>query len=215
MKITDIQIGHYGVWKHLALAFAECRAECVLRTERSRQNHAAAVHSRCAVWPAIWELGTPSREHRRPRLGGFAEVFRGRAVLRSPPLVPAEGAGDVELQELDPHLAWNTEPDWALADSQNFDGPACEGPAAEAALQALLSHADARLFRHVFAIGLSELQVLATLHDEEVAREIYGLSLGIEGRKLLKVSAGTRIAAAVSLQCKSNRSRNGSNAMRS
>jgi uncharacterized protein YhaN len=41
------------------------------------------------------------------------------------------------------------------------------------------------VFENVFAIGLYELQELATLEDQEVAEHIYSLSLGLDGQQLL------------------------------
>ncbi|QDT30142.1 chromosome segregation protein [Gimesia panareensis] len=44
------------------------------------------------------------------------------------------------------------------------------------------------VYENVFAIGLNELQELGTLHGDQVARHIYGLSLGPEGQAILDVS---------------------------
>ncbi|MCH7988707.1 MAG: AAA family ATPase [Planctomycetes bacterium] len=52
-----------------------------------------------------------------------------------------------------------------------------------------LEETNAKLFNHVFAVGLQELQELATLHDEDVARHIYGLTLGPEGQTLIHTFA--------------------------
>ncbi|MHC4880314.1 MAG: AAA family ATPase [Planctomycetota bacterium] len=41
------------------------------------------------------------------------------------------------------------------------------------------------VFENVFAIGLYELQELATLEDNDVAEHIYSLSLGLDGQQLL------------------------------
>ncbi|MCA9055697.1 MAG: AAA family ATPase, partial [Planctomycetaceae bacterium] len=59
------------------------------------------------------------------------------------------------------------------------------GGTAEERLSRLLSNAKEGLYENVFAIGLEELQQLGTLTGEEVARHIYGLSLGSEGRRIL------------------------------
>jgi uncharacterized protein YhaN len=67
-----------------------------------------------------------------------------------------------------------------------------QGGAAEDRLQRLLSHAKESLFENVFAIGLEELQQLGTLSGEEVARHIYGLSLGSEGRRILTAHAAAQ-----------------------
>lgn len=48
----------------------------------------------------------------------------------------------------------------------------------------IVGHLDARLFQSVFALGLPELQQLGTLEDEVVARHIYAMTLGPQGRQL-------------------------------
>ncbi len=53
-------------------------------------------------------------------------------------------------------------------------------------VQKLLGSASESLFKDVFAIGLSELQQLATLSGDEVAAQIYGLSLGREGEQIVR-----------------------------
>ncbi len=53
------------------------------------------------------------------------------------------------------------------------------------------------MFENVFAVGLNELQELATLEDDQVAHHIYGLTLGPTGQKLLDAtrSLGSQEAA--------------------
>lgn len=46
------------------------------------------------------------------------------------------------------------------------------------------------IFQNIFAIGLHELQQLATLNGDDVARHIYGLSLGPEGEQILQAHQG-------------------------
>lgn len=55
----------------------------------------------------------------------------------------------------------------------------------EAELARVLGGAGEGLFENVFAIGLEELQELATLDGADVARHVYGLSLGLEGERVL------------------------------
>lgn len=45
------------------------------------------------------------------------------------------------------------------------------------------------VYENVFAIGLNELQELGTLHGDQVAEHIYGLSLGPEGQAILDASS--------------------------
>lgn len=53
------------------------------------------------------------------------------------------------------------------------------------AMSLLLSETDENIFADVFAVGVRELQQLSTLGNEQVAEYIYGLSLGPQGRRLL------------------------------
>jgi len=65
---------------------------------------------------------------------------------------------------------------------------------AETLLAGLLHGTDEALFENVFAVGLPELQVMATLAGDEVAHHIYGLTLGPTGRKLLDATAVLELA---------------------
>ena len=67
---------------------------------------------------------------------------------------------------------------------------------ADELLSELLCGTGESLFRNVFAVGLKELQELATLRDADVARHIYGLSLGPEGTSLLAAARSAEIEAA-------------------
>jgi uncharacterized protein YhaN len=51
------------------------------------------------------------------------------------------------------------------------------------------------VFESIFAIGLYELQELATLESREVAEHIYSLSLGLDGQELLELIDGVRSAS--------------------
>ena len=69
---------------------------------------------------------------------------------------------------------------------------------AEALLKTFVGGTSEPIFENVFAIGLQELQELATLDGEEVARHIYGISLGPDGERILKAQyASDREAAAL------------------
>ncbi len=61
----------------------------------------------------------------------------------------------------------------------------------EALLKNLLGGITEPIYENIFAIGLNELQELATLDGEEVARHIYGISLGMDGERILKAHFGS------------------------
>ncbi len=54
-------------------------------------------------------------------------------------------------------------------------------------MEEMLSGTDGKLFESVFAVGLPELQQFATLNEEEVARHLYGLTLGPQGSLLMEL----------------------------
>ncbi len=191
MKITDIQIERYGVWQHLALPLRSAGLNVFYGP-----NEAGKTTLLHFIRDVLYHL--PEQNADRTHLGNqkrswngalrithegrFCEIQRGTET---------DGQSTVEFQELDPRLAWNTEPDWGLADSSEFDSGAesHEDRSTEESLDEILAQTNATLFRHVFAIGLSELQELSTLQAEEVAQQIYGLSLGLEGTRLLALCA--------------------------
>ena len=51
----------------------------------------------------------------------------------------------------------------------------------------LVSDVSESVYENIFAIGLYELQELATLESKEVAEHIYSLSLGLDGQQLLRL----------------------------
>ena len=55
----------------------------------------------------------------------------------------------------------------------------------EDALNRLLHGVTADVYEHIFAVGLTELQELATLEGEEVAERIYEMSLGRDGERIV------------------------------
>jgi len=57
-------------------------------------------------------------------------------------------------------------------------------------LRSIVSNTPEAMFQNIFAIGLNELQQLATLNGDDVARHIYGLSLGPEGEQIFRAHSG-------------------------
>jgi|GEM_PF-297631 len=62
------------------------------------------------------------------------------------------------------------------------------GTSGQTLLTSLHAGVNESVYENVFAIGLNELQELGTLHGDQVAQHIYGLSLGPEGQAILDVS---------------------------
>ncbi|MCA9062640.1 MAG: AAA family ATPase, partial [Planctomycetaceae bacterium] len=67
-----------------------------------------------------------------------------------------------------------------------------EGLSADQALEDLLNNTSESLYADIFAVGVRELQQLATLGTDQVSEYIYGLSLGPQGRQILDSIAAVR-----------------------
>ncbi|QDT93921.1 DUF4332 domain-containing protein [Gimesia algae] len=61
-------------------------------------------------------------------------------------------------------------------------------------LTSLQAGVNESVYENVFAIGLNELQELGTLHGDQVAQHIYGLTLGPEGQAILDASKQVRLS---------------------
>lgn len=69
------------------------------------------------------------------------------------------------------------------------EGPITDGTSL---VRDLVGNVSEKLYENVFAIGLPELQTLASLEAQEVAEHIYSVSMGLEGRRLLRIIDETR-----------------------
>ncbi len=67
-----------------------------------------------------------------------------------------------------------------------------EGIEKNIALQNILSDTSEDVYADIFAVGVRELQQLATLGTNQVAEYIYGLSLGPQGRQILDALADVK-----------------------
>jgi len=67
-----------------------------------------------------------------------------------------------------------------------------EGLDKEVAVNNILSGTSEEVYTDIFAVGVRELQQLATLGTNQVAEYIYGLSLGRQGRQILDALADVR-----------------------
>ncbi len=63
------------------------------------------------------------------------------------------------------------------------------GVSSQDLLTSLHAGVNESVYENVFAIGLNELQELSTLHGDQVAQHIYGLTLGPEGQAILDASS--------------------------
>ncbi|QDU39121.1 hypothetical protein Mal4_34560 [Maioricimonas rarisocia] len=172
MRITDLQIERFGVWRDLSLPLAEDGISVFYGpNEAGKSTLMRFIRGILYGFP-----GGASSAKVRPGDGDHAAV----GAL----CIEADGRSLTLRRKAEP----GTRGQLAISGHPAIDDP-------EATLEQLLGGTSESVFENVFAIGLHELQELATLQDDEVAEQIYSLSLGPEGERLLnaQTEAETRL----------------------
>jgi uncharacterized protein YhaN len=171
MKITDIQIGRFGVWRDLSLPLTRSGLSVFYGP-----NEAGKTTLLRFVRGVLYGFG-PQRERRAD--GQHRPHF----------LTPGcDGLLRVDHRQRLCDIRRATDPHHGHCGLLSVTGLDHDGPADEL-LAELLSGVGKEVFDSVFAVGLHELQELATLEGDEVAQHVYGLSLGLDGQRLLAAAA--------------------------
>lgn len=165
MRLTQIRIDRFGTWQDLELPLSE-HGVTVLYGPNEAGKSTLMRFIRGVLY------GFPSVEHRAP------------ATRWNEPAA----SGSLGVRHREHVYEIRRAADAASRGLVSVTGANREESTAEL-LAEMLSGVEERLFEGVFAVGLHEIQQLATLHDEDVARLIYGLSLGPDGRQLLDATS--------------------------
>lgn len=166
MKVTDIRIESFGVWRDLDLSLSRSGVNVFFGP-----NEAGKTTLMRFIRGVLY--GFPPFERRRGMPAGVRSVAQGALTV--------EHAGT--------RCVLSRSADAGERGALSISGLETNEPAAHV-LAEMLQGTQQTIFDNVFAIGLQELQELATLHDDEVADHIYGLTLGPEGKRLLEASTG-------------------------
>ena len=164
MRITDIEIEHFGVWRDLSLPLQNSGLNVVYGPNEAGKTTLMRFIRGVLYGYKSSDTESTFAKSNQPRLckGRLGLLHRGRRIALQR-IAQDNGRGIVTANGLD------------------------DQSSIESFLSDLLQETDEKLFENVFAIGLSELQELATLHDQDVAKHIYGLTLGPQGQQLLGV----------------------------
>ncbi len=165
MRITDLEIDGYGVWSSL-------------RIEK--------------LSDALSVLYGPNEAGKSTLLQFIRSMLYGFSPSRRcyfPPLHGGRPGGTLDLAG--PHGRFHI---------ARYDSAADGGPGEQLTLTApdgtrqgehfikvLLSNVDEQVFNNVFAVGLREIQELATLSDTEAAELLYNLTAGLDRVSLVEV----------------------------
>ncbi len=161
MRIHELEIDHFGVWKNVTIPFHD-RGVTVLYgpNEAGKSTLMRFVRGVLYGYQPGDELDANRRQERVICSGTLKVSHQGQAYrIRRVSENGTRGLLEINGQRV----------------SQN-----------DSLVQKLLGSASESLFKDIFAIGLTELQQLATLTGDEVAAQIYGLSLGREGEQIVR-----------------------------
>ena len=168
MKITDLQVDGYGVWKGLTI---ESLSDNV--TVFYGQNEAGK---------------TTLMEFIRSMSFGFSKV---RLEKYTPPVYGGLAGGSMYIESarggfevqrhVDPNRTMNMIGDLAVTD--NRDG-SVHGATL---LNTIMSEVDESIFNNVFAVGLREIQELGALNSTDAAEYLYKLTSGLDRVSLVDV----------------------------
>ena len=165
MKITNIEVDGYGVWSGL-------------RIERLSDS--------LNVFYGPNEAGkTTLLQFIRSMLYGFSPT-RQRYL---PPLHGGRAGGTLDVAS--PHGRFQISRHDSAADGTPGEQLTLTAPdgtrQGEHFVKVLLSNVDESVFNNVFAVGLTEIQELATLGDTEAAELLYNLTAGLDRVSLVEV----------------------------
>ncbi|MBX3415766.1 MAG: AAA family ATPase [Pirellulales bacterium] len=167
MRITDLKIDGFGVWRGLQLDDLSDRISVLYGP-----NEAGKTTLLQFIRGMLYGFGD---ERRRRYLGQQNGAPAGGSLHLSDP------TGDVRLRRL-------AQPDEAGVYTERLDLRADDGRRlADGAVGTLLGKIDERTFNNVFAVGLREMQELGTLSDTDAARHLYRITAGLDRISLFDV----------------------------
>ena len=167
MKITDLEIEGFGVWKGLNLKDLSGKLTVIYG-----HNEAGKTTLMQFVRSALYGFHQQERARYLPpvyggRPGGALCLNHRLGEYRLQRYVAPKGSG-IDREEI------------GVTDSQGRVQP-------DHFLGKLLSGIDEAIFTNVFSVGLRELQELGTLNDSEAAQHLYAVAGGLDRVSLIEV----------------------------
>lgn len=163
MRVTGIEIERFGVWENYSRSLSQQGLSVFYGPNEAGKTTLLRFIRGILYGFRPEERTTPRRIARRqPQVGGLKLEHRGL---------------DYQVRR----ASYDEEP--GLVSIAGIDG----AQSTARLLSELVSGTDEKLFESVFAVGLPELQQFATLTEDEVARHLYGMTLGPQGRLLMEL----------------------------
>jgi len=171
MKLERIHIERFGAWQNLDLP-VDSEGISVYFGPNEAGKSTLLRFVRGVLYGFRRESGRPANDDGTRPWGGSLQIRNDHESW----MIRRSGQGDSTGLV----TSWPVETEDGLSSDQaSHDGSEL--------VSNLVSDVSESVYENIFAIGLYELQELATLESKEVAEHIYSLSLGLDGQQLLRL----------------------------
>ena len=194
MKITGIEIEHFGPWNQLSLPLASDSLTVISGSNESGKSALRRfIRGVLFGFKAEDGAGFEQWKKRLPSVGSLRMRHRGR-LFEIRRAAHDGGNGFVSTRWLTPtnapvnshslieHCDWETDDEADL--ELQLDTESATLPITDA-LHEVVGDLPEKLFDQVFSLGLRELHELTALADDDVAKAVHGETLGPYGQTLL------------------------------
>ena len=194
MKLTGIEIEHFGPWNQLSLPLASDSLTVISGSNESGKSTLRRfIRGVLFGFKADDSAGFETWKKRTPSVGSLRLRHRGRLIeIRR--AAHDGGSGFVSTRWLKPtnapanshslieHCDWETDD---VTDSETSHEVESTTLPITDALNEVVGDLPEKLFDQVFSLGLRELHELTALADDDVANAVHGETLGPYGQTLL------------------------------
>ena len=194
MKLTGIEIEHFGPWNQLSLPLASDSLTVISGSNESGKSTLRRfIRGVLFGFKADDSVGFEPWKKRTPSVGSLRLRHRGRLIeIRR--AAHDGGSGFVSTRWLKPtnapanshslieHCDWETDD---VTDSETSHEVESTTLPITDALNEVVGDLPEKLFDQVFSLGLRELHELTALADDDVANAVHGETLGPYGQTLL------------------------------
>lgn len=177
MKLERIHIERFGAWQNLDLPVDSEGISVYFGPNEAGKSTLLRFVRGVLYGFRRGESGRPANDDGTRPWGGSLQIRHDHESW----MIRRSGQGDSTGLV----TSWPAETDDGLStDRASHDGSEL--------VSNLVSDVSESVYENIFAIGLYELQELATLESKEVAEHIYSLSLGLDGQQLLRLIEDVR-----------------------
>ena len=177
MKLERIHIERFGAWQNLDLPVDSEGISVYYGLNEAGKSTLMRFVRGVLYGFRRGESGRPANDDGTQPWGGSIQIRHDHESW----MIRRSGQGDSTGLV----TSWPVETDDGLQSEQ----PSHDG---SELVSNLVSDVSESIYENIFAIGLYELQELATLESKEVAEHIYSLSLGLDGQQLLQLIEDVR-----------------------